>query len=40
MPMASVTAKPLTGPEPMKNRIAAVIRVVMLELRIADSAFS
>ncbi|MNL83288.1 hypothetical protein D3C87_2108950 [compost metagenome] len=28
MPMASVTAKPFTGPEPRKNNTAAAISVV------------
>ena len=38
MPMPSVTAKPRTGPVPMKNRTAAAINVVMLESRIVASA--
>ncbi len=35
IPKPSVTAKPLTGPEPMPNRITAAISVVILASKIA-----
>ena len=38
MPMPSVTAKPRTGPVPMKNSTAAAMKVVMLESRMVASA--
>ena len=38
-PIASVTANPLTVPEPRRYRTSAAIRVVMLPSRIADIAF-
>ncbi len=38
MPIPSVTAKPRTGPVPMKNSTAAAMKVVMLESRIVASA--
>jgi hypothetical protein len=37
-PMQSVTAKPLTGPEPNWKRIRPEMKVVMFESRIAGSA--
>src|SRR4029077_9313574 len=38
MPTPSVTAKPRTGPVPMKNSTAAAMKVVMLESRMVASA--
>jgi hypothetical protein len=38
MPMPSVTAKPRTGPVPMKNSTAAAMKVVMLESRWSQRA--
>ena len=38
MPMPSVTAKPRTGPVPMKNSTAAAMKVVMLESMMVASA--
>ena len=38
MPMPSVTAKPRTGPVPMKNSTAAAMKVVMFESRMVASA--
>ena len=38
MPMESVTANPLTGPEPNWNSRMAAIRVVMLASRMVLSA--
>ncbi len=38
MPMPSVTAKPRTGPVPIKNSTAAAMKVVMLESRMVASA--
>src|SRR5262249_4561270 len=38
MPMPSVTAKPRTGPVPMKSRTAAAMNVVMVESRMVASA--
>lgn len=40
MPSPSVTANPLTGPEPTANMISAVRSPVILLSMIADSAFS
>ena len=39
IPRASVCAKPLTVPEPMKPSTAAAISVVIFPSRIAESAF-
>ena len=36
IPIPRVTAKPLTGPEPKKNYIAAEIKVVILASKTAD----
>ena len=38
MPTPSVTAKPRTGPVPMKNNTAAAMKVVMLLSRMVASA--
>ena len=38
MPIPSVTAKPRTGPVPIKNNPAAAMNVVMFESRMVASA--
>ena len=40
IPKPSVTEKPLTGPDPIANKITAVINVVIFASIIAESAFS
>jgi hypothetical protein len=39
IPIASVMAKPLTGPEPIKYKTIAAIKVVILESRIVVKTF-
>jgi hypothetical protein len=38
IPIASVTENPLTGPEPIKNKILAAIKVVIFASKIVDKA--
>ena len=40
MPAVSVTAKPLTGPEPIQNRMTAVNSVVRFESKMVENALS
>lgn len=38
IPIANVTEKPFTGPDPIKNNILAAIKVVIFASKIVDKA--